>query len=106
MACPPAPEFGSAEQAAELAELYWQALARDVAFADYPTDPVATKACEDLSRLSGYRGPKRQGRVDATTLFRGSTAGDLAGPYLSQFLVRPIPLTPVSVEQKYVVVTV
>jgi hypothetical protein len=100
LACPPAPAFAGAEQAAELAELYWQALARDVAFADYPTDPVAIQAAEDLSRLSGFQGPRRQGRVDATTLFRGSTAGDLAGPYLSQFLVRPIPLTPVSVEQR------
>src|SRR5688572_1903790 len=31
-ACPPAPTFSSAHAAAEMVELYWQALARDVPF--------------------------------------------------------------------------
>jgi membrane-associated phospholipid phosphatase len=98
--CPPAPLFDGAEQAAELTELYWQAVARDVAFADYDVDPLATRAAEDLSRLSGFRGPRREGRIDGATLFRGSTAGDLTGPYVSQFLQKTLPLTPIAVEQR------
>jgi hypothetical protein len=31
------------------------------------------------------------GQVTAGTLFRGFTAGDVVGPYLSQFLLKPIP---------------
>lgn len=98
--CPPAPRFASAEQAAELAELYWQALARDVPFADYGGHPLTVRAAEDLSRLNDFHGPKRDGDVTPGTLFRGSTAGDVVGPYVSQFLWKPIPFTPLKVEAK------
>jgi hypothetical protein len=100
LACAAAPAFAGAEQAAELAELYWQAILRDVAFSDYATHPLAAQAADDLSRLSAFRGPKLRGKVEAATLFRGATAGDLAGPYLSQFLLKAIPLTPIAVEQR------
>src|SRR5206468_5719150 len=33
-----------------------------------------------------FRGPKTAGQVTPQTIFRGGTAGDLVGPYLSQFL--------------------
>jgi hypothetical protein len=90
MAAPPA--FASAEAAAEMTELYWQALTRDVPFADYPTDPLIARACADLSRLSDFRGPKEGGAVTPATIFRGLTAGDLVGPYLSQFLWKDVPV--------------
>lgn len=100
LACPPAPLFDSPEQAAEMAELYWQALLRDVPFADYESHPLARAACDELSRLPGFRGPKAGGAVTPATLFRGTTEGDLAGPYLSQFLAKPIPMVPTIVEQR------
>ena len=34
-------------------------------------------------------------------MFRGSTAGDLIGPYLSQFFLLPVSLGTLSVAQKY-----
>jgi hypothetical protein len=95
-----APRFASAEQAGELVELYWQALARDVPFDAYDTDPVAAQAAADLSRLSAFRGPRAGGKVTPRTLFRGNTPGDLDGPYVSQFLWRDIAFTPIRVEQK------
>jgi hypothetical protein len=95
VAVAPAPAFGSAEQAGELVELYWHALARDIPFAEYGSSPLIAKAAEDLSRLSAYDGPKTP-----EALFRGNSAGELTGPYLSQFLWKPIPLTPIRVEQK------
>jgi hypothetical protein len=98
LAAPPA--FDSPEQAGEMAELYWHALARDVPFAEYGSHPLMQKAADDLSRLSVFHGPRRAGRVDAETIFRGVTAGDLAGPYVSQFLWKPIPFTPIRVDQK------
>jgi hypothetical protein len=91
----PAPAFDSAEQAGEMVELYWQALARDVPFEEYGSSPLSLQAAEDLSRLSGFRGPKTP-----ASLFRGGTAGELVGPYVSQFLWKPIPFTPIRIDQK------
>jgi hypothetical protein len=98
--CPPAPGFSSAEQAAELAELYWQALVRDVPFNDYSSNPLVARAAEEISGLAGFPGPRRDGKVTSDTLFRGAAAGDLVGPYVSQFLWKPIPFTPLRVEAK------
>ena len=97
---PPAPRFASAETAGEMVELYWQALARDVPFAEYGTTSLAQAAAADLSRLSDFRGPKVGGRVVPSTLFRGYTAGDLVGPYVSQFLLLPIPFGAQWIDQR------
>ena len=99
LAMPPAPRFASAEAAGEMVELYWHALLRDVPFSAYGTDPRVERACEDLSRLSDFRGPKQGGAVTPQTLFRGDTRGDLAGPYVSQFLWKRIPYLPMWIEQ-------
>ncbi len=80
------PAFASVETASEMIELYWQALTRDIPFAEYGTHTLTTKASAELSRLSGFRGPQVHGAVTPATLFRGPTPGDLVGPYLSQFL--------------------
>ena len=39
--------------------------------------------------------------VEADTLFRGLTAGDVTGPYVSQFLVQPIPFGSQRLAQAY-----
>jgi hypothetical protein len=97
---PPAPGFSSEEQAAEMVELYWQALLRDVAVADYPGHPLAERAAAELSEMPGYRGPRPDGKVTPAVLFRGGTDGGLRGPYLSQFLLKDIPLPPLRSRQK------
>jgi hypothetical protein len=58
------------------------------------------EAAEDLSRFSDFRGPKEGGRVTPATLFRGAAAGDLAGPYVSQFLLRDIPYGVQTISQR------
>ena len=89
VAIPPAPQFDSAEEAGEMAELYWMALLRDVPFNDYPSDPTARDAAADLTTFSDFHGPKDDaGNVTPTLLFRGFTPGDLVGPHVSQFLLR------------------
>ncbi len=100
---PPAPCFASEREAAEMAELYWMALARDVPFIRYEGDPVIQQAAADLNKffadkLSPYGkkkpaclGEKDKPFITARTIFRGPTAGDKKGPYLSQFLVRDVP---------------
>ncbi|MCT9097888.1 vanadium-dependent haloperoxidase [Haloarchaeobius sp. HME9146] len=89
---PPAPAFDSDETAAEMVELYWQSLLRDVAFADYATDPGAQAAAAELSALAGYPGPTDgSGTVTTDLLFRGSLAGSEVGPHLSQFFYHDVP---------------
>ncbi|WP_207541168.1 phosphatase PAP2 family protein, partial [Sabulicella rubraurantiaca] len=109
IAIPAAPALASAERAAEAAEVYWQALLRDVPFSEYhdgTSHPGVLAAAAELSRLSGFRGAKADGRVTPGTLFRGSVLyfdpadpkgravtppGVLDGPVVSQFLLRDVP---------------
>ena len=101
LALAPPPRFASPEQAAELVELYWQALLRDVAFADYDGHPLARRAAEDLSRLPGFKGPRGEGgKVTPGTLFRGAGSANLTGPYVSQFLYKDVFLPPMWVPQR------
>lgn len=58
-------------------------------------------AAADLSGFSAFPGPKKGGAVTTETLFRGNTSGDLAGPYLSQFLWQDIPFGAKTVTQQY-----
>ena len=84
---PPAPRIDGPENSAEMGELYWMALMRDIPFADYATHATAALAVTDMNAFTDFRGPKFGGIVTADTLFRGFTPGDLAGPYVSQFLL-------------------
>jgi hypothetical protein len=97
---PPAPAFASAEVAGEMAELYWMSLLRDVPFEQYDSHPIAVAACDDLSRMSDFRGPKQSGRVTPQTLFRDTYPGCAEGPYLSQFLLQPAPYGAQRVDQR------
>jgi hypothetical protein len=90
---PPAPKVDSAEAAAEAVELYWMALLRDVPFSQFHSDKLVATACEEVTKLKEFRGPRdEKNRVTPATLFRGSACGDLVGPYVSQFLLKDIPL--------------
>jgi hypothetical protein len=89
LAIPAALPVASQARADEMVELYWQALCRDVNFTDYATNPLAQDAAAELSSLSGFAGPRLGGQVTAQTLFRGFTADDVIGPYVSQLALRP-----------------
>ena len=97
----PAPAFRSAETAAEVGEVYWLALTRDVPFNRYGSDERIGQAIADLNAFSETVGPKENGEVNAGTLFRGATPGDLTGPYISQFLWQKVPYGPSVIEQRY-----
>ncbi len=102
LTCPPAPALSSAERAGEMVENYWMALAREVPFSKYDRDPTALMAITDLNKLSDFTGPKANGQVTPGTLFRGTTPGELIGPYISQFLLRPVGFGPLNLAQKYI----
>ena len=87
---PPAFTLASACRAAEGVESYWMALARDVPFSQYGSDPGAQAAAAELTGLPAFMGPRdSSGNVTASTLFRGFTPGDLVGPYVSQLFLQP-----------------
>ena len=91
------PTYAGNEQGSEMAEDYWMALARDIAFADYDTDPTIAAAVADLGTFPDYQGPQP---VTPDNIFRGFTPGDLIGPYVSQFLALPIPYGALTVPQQ------
>jgi len=87
---PPAPRLDSAENAAEVGELYWMAHTRDVPFTTFDTDPVVAAAAEELSALSGRGFLRADGVITPQNVFRGPTRGDVAGPFVSQFLLKDL----------------
>lgn len=88
---PPPPAFASKELAAEIAENYWMAILRDVPYSQYESNSIAAAAAADLTQFGAdFKGAKdTNGQVTPRVLFRGLTAGDKAGPYLSQFFLQP-----------------
>jgi hypothetical protein len=86
---PPAPALASAAYGTELIELYWASLLRDVPFTQYPTNPVAAQAAQELTVLPEYAGPRRGAQVTPDLLFRGAFPGETVGPYISQFFITP-----------------
>jgi hypothetical protein len=102
---PPSPALASAERAGEMVEDYWMALARDVPFSQYGSEPITAAAIVDLNKLTVFKGPKANGGITASTLFRGLRPGDLTGPYLSQFFLLPVSFGTLSVAQKFSVHT-
>ena len=97
------PRISTPEAAAELIELYLMALCRDVHFSDYGTGlqtdattlgtgSLTNNAASVLQDLgSAYSGPRVNGVVNASVLFRNNSYGSLIGPYTSQFLLKPVP---------------
>lgn len=120
---PAPPVLSSEEYATELIELYWASLLRDVPFSEYDqNNKLAVAAAAELnSRKDTYAGPlDAAGNVTPQVLFRGGFnrarttglvahpnpgkyfAGELLGPYLSQFCVQNASLGVLPIVQKYV----
>ncbi|MEO8380716.1 MAG: vanadium-dependent haloperoxidase [Acidobacteriota bacterium] len=95
-----APKVNSAEAAAEAVEDYWMALLRDVPFIDWDTNSDIAAAAAELSGLSEFTGPKIGGQVTPLSIFRGCADGDMEGPFLSQFLLHPVPYGSLTVSQQ------
>lgn len=87
---PPFDQINSIYYGAQLAEQYWAALLRDVAFTDYDSSSIAQAAAAELTTMPGYRGPKNgNGQVTPDLLFRGTFPGDTIGPQMSQLMITP-----------------
>ena len=98
----PAPRSDSRKGDAEMIELYWMALMRDVPFTSYASGEGTPSAVADVAaqELETYRDELDVpfiGGITPRTLFRGRTRGDIKGPYISQFLMHDFEFGPVHV---------
>ena len=82
------PTIRSEAAAWEASELYWQSLCRDVSFLAYQSSPTVRQAATHLG--SGI-----------SRVFRGPTPTHWQGPYVSQFLLKPVPYGSARMEQRY-----
>jgi hypothetical protein len=105
IAVPPA--FDSPTAGAEMVELYWQALTRDIPFHEYKREEHQDirDAVTELRGMAGYRGPGSDAdptgdRLDGSNLFRGVVPGAQTGPFVSQFLLQDLELGGGTVEQR------
>ena len=80
------PAFDDPETGAEMVELYWRALTRDVNFYDYDDADLVAAAAAELDSLDAYNGLGSDGTVTPGTVFRGVVPGAATGPYVSQLL--------------------
>jgi hypothetical protein len=98
----PAPAIASAVYGAEMVELYWASLLRDVPFTQYGSNPLAAQAAQEITGLPDYQGPRNSSnQVPPSSLFRGAFPGETVGPYISQFFIQPTSLgaQPISQQQ-------
>lgn len=105
LAIPPAPILDSEELIAEMAELYWMALLRDLPFTNFDGNGQIDQAVADLNSLNWfknksfyglhpYQAARKRGyfieneleAYSPKTIFRGNVKGDEIGPFISQFL--------------------
>lgn len=105
---PPAPKVRSDATAAEMTELYWMALVRDVSFNKFETDPLVQTAASEIDGcfaqvtsnsgnalrlragidVPGYPGGRKP--ITPQNIFRLGLPGEEVGPLVSQFFVRKI----------------
>ncbi|MEM9234329.1 MAG: vanadium-dependent haloperoxidase, partial [Pseudomonadota bacterium] len=97
----PAPTFAGDETAGEMQEVYWKALFRDVPFIKFDVNGQIPRAIADMNAAPFVVGNPVAGQHTLQTIFRGETAGDRTGPYVSQFLWKPVPYGNGTMEQRY-----
>jgi len=102
---PAAPTVAGTQTAAEMVELYWASLLRDVPFDQYPGNSIAVAAAKELTGFPDYNGPRNNFHVTANLLFRGGLGstfpGETIGPYISQFMLMPTTLGVQPISQQW-----
>ncbi|CAM9244255.1 unnamed protein product [Ectocarpus sp. 13 AM-2016] len=97
----------SEELAAQMVEVYWMALTRDIPFSEFATNSLVRAAAENLERLPAFKGlniPKSAGgKIDPMQdLFRTDWPGVTAGPVVSQLLLSDFAIDNIVVPPKQV----
>ncbi len=115
---PPAPSVFSPTTSAEMAEVYWMALLRDVSLAEFETDSDVAVAARDLTHRftaenvsgstaamlrPGIDTPGFEGNFSGFTpanVFRLGLPGEEVGPMISQFFNRDVAFGTQSISQQ------
>lgn len=115
---PPAPTVLSLTTAAEMTELYWMALLRDVSFDQFENEPRVKDAAVELNERFGQavEDPDDKGHlkpgidvpgsartmapITTQNVFRLGLPGEEVGPLVSQFFVRGINFGTQSIDQR------
>ncbi len=114
---PAAPKFQSTTTAAEMTELYWMALLRDVSFSDFANHDGIRSAADEISKKfvqaveedkdagfkTGIDVPGKAGTLDKITeknVFRLGLPGEEIGPLVSQFFIRNVNFGTQSIDQR------
>ena len=103
---PNPPTLSSDAAAAEMVEVYSEAVARDIPFCDYSTDATIASLL-DTNRLNAPNVLANlpflpSNPLTPKTVFRGDADGCILGPYISQLLLVNVPTSDkTSYEQKY-----
>src|SRR5208282_6765846 len=71
-----------------MTELYWQAVCRDVSFSEFANSALVRAAANELGSTP-------------SEVFRSSNKSCCKGPYVSQFLLKPVPYGAGKLEQRY-----
>ena len=91
----------------EMAEVYAMSVLRDIPFSSFQDEgTIDPNILSDLNSFqSRTTAPVDSSTLDITpkTLFRGSTPGEISGPYISQFLLLPYMYGNLKIDQKYAV---
>lgn len=96
---PPAPDYSSRQTGAEMIELYWMALARDVSFVDYGSDATISDARNELNSFNVLNAKSEpSGFINTDQVFRGNVFGSDVGPFVPQFYLRSSPFNAAEVE--------
>jgi len=98
---PAPPTMSSDSTAAQMVEVYAQAVARDVSFIDYATDPIINPLIPGslLYKDTRLNAPGVINNLPdspatpftAQTIFRGNANGCILGPYISQLFLLDVP---------------
>ena len=91
--------------AAEMVELYCQALARDVPFCQYDTSPIIQQCLSFMNNDPNVRGvvenpPEGGFPLTPQTIFRNTYPNCSIGPYVSQLFLFNVPLGAIVVQQQ------
>lgn len=103
---PNPPALESDTVGAEMVDLYWRSLVRDVPYAAWSTNSKISKAVRDLNTCdTAYQARPKHGPVTVEGVFRGppGCASLAKGPLVSQFALLPFRMGTILVPQKHVV---
>ena len=85
----PPPRIDSDAGAADILELYWMALCRDIEFRDFGQDNQIEDAINSLDQFSNFIRPfDNPKKLTRQNIFRGNFKGDDIGPFVSQLLLK------------------